>query len=560
VAGRIHWARRIFGQLWLSAAFASSWTTAVHHTISETALGAILAAVISQLSMSITGRITHSPSKSRNRTAAHRNRQHDTRNVHVRSFAANAKLSRGRSLDYVARQGREGQSGGNPMTSIINAGARLDRLPISSFHYRIFWLVGAGMFFDGYDLYVAGSVLASTMQTKFSSLPQNLQFISLTFVGMTIGALVTGFLGDRFGRRFTYQINLLIFGLASLAAAFAPNMSVLIWCRFVQGLGLGAEIVVGYSTLTEFVPPGSRGRWLSLMAFLVVAGFPATALLGYLIVPSFGWRPMFVIAGIGSLIVWYLRKALPESPRWLESQGRTAEAEVLMQAIEKEATAVGPLPPAAAPTTASLVTATAMLRPPLLQRLIVGSWVLITINTLIFGFVIFLPQFFLRQGLTITNSLAYTLVLSIASLVGCVVGAGAADFIGRRSSIIGASVATIVFGWIYARFNAASDPAIVLTVGFILIVAIYVQTAILFGVYTPELFPTEIRLRANGICNTLGRLATVFSPFVVGSLMTNYKLPGVIWLMIGLLAVQIIVVWLWGVEPRNRPLETVGTS
>ena len=210
------------------------------------------------------------------------------------------------------------------MAHAVNAGARLDRLPISSFHYRIFWLVGAGMFFDGYDLYIAGGVLASAVQTKFSTVPQNLQFISLTFVGMTLGALITGFVGDRIGRRFTYQINLLIFGLASLAAAFAQDMNQLIVCRFVQGLGLGAEIVVGYSTLTEFVPPKTRGRWLSMMAFLVVAGFPVTALLGYLIIPAFGWRPMFIIAGVGSLIVWYLRKNLPESPRWLESQGRTA--------------------------------------------------------------------------------------------------------------------------------------------------------------------------------------------------------------------------------------------
>src|ERR1700751_560731 len=179
------------------------------------------------------------------------------------------------------------------MASSVNAGARLDRLPVSPFHYRIFALVGAGMFFDGYDLYIAGGVLASAVQTKFSTLPQNLQFISLTFVGMTVGALVTGFVGDKMGRRFTYQINLLIFGLASLAAAFAQDMPQLIVCRFIQGLGLGAEIVVGYSTLTEFVPPQTRGRWLSMMAFRVVSVFPATALLGYRIIPTFGWRPMF---------------------------------------------------------------------------------------------------------------------------------------------------------------------------------------------------------------------------------------------------------------------------
>lgn len=446
------------------------------------------------------------------------------------------------------------------MSTTVNAGARLDRLPISSFHYRIFWLIGAGMFFDGYDLYVAGSVLAATIQTKFSTLPQNLQFLSLTFVGMTLGALVTGFLGDSYGRRFTYQINLLVFGLASLAAAFAQNMEQLIVCRFVQGLGLGAEIVVGYSTLTEFVPPKTRGRWLAFMVFLVVAGFPATALLGYLIIPTFGWRPMFIIAGVGSLIVWYLRKKLPESPRWLEAKGRHQEAEALMQSIEKEVAAGATLPAPAAPSAIPQVDAMAMLKPPILQRMIVGSWVLITINTLIFGFVIFLPQFFLRQGLTISQSLGYTVVLAVASLVGCALGAWSSDAIGRRWSIIGASIVTIISGWIYAQFNAGSDPAIVLGVGFVLIVAIYVQTALLFGVYTPELFPTEIRLRANGICNTLGRLATVFSPFIVGALMVHYQLPGVVALMIGLVVVQIIVVWFWGIEPAKRRLEELETS
>ena len=439
------------------------------------------------------------------------------------------------------------------MALSVNAGARLDRLPISSFHYRIFWLVGAGMFFDGYDLYVAGGVLAATIQSKFSTLPQNLQFISLTFLGMTVGSLITGFVGDRFGRRFTYQINLLIFGLASLAAAFAQDMPQLIVCRFIQGLGLGAEIVVGYSTLTEFVPPASRGRWLSFLALLTVGGFPVTAILGYLIIPSFGWRPMFVIAGIGSLIVWYLRKNLPESPRWLEAKGRDAEAEAVMQSIEKGV--AGPLPAPAAIVPVAQLTGAAMFRPPILQRLLLGCWVLITINTLIFGFVLFLPQFFLRQGLTIANSLGYTVVLAVASLVGCAIGAYLSDTIGRRWSIIGASVLTIVTGWVYARSSAASDPVFVLSVGAVLLVAIYIQTAILFGVYTPELFPTEIRLRANGICNTLGRGATVVSPFVVGFLMVNYGLPGVIWLMIGLSVVQIAAVYFWGVEPARRSLE-----
>jgi putative MFS transporter len=148
-------------------------------------------------------------------------------------------------------------------------------------------------------------------------------------------------------------------------------------------------------------------------------------------------------------------------------------------------------------------------------------------------------------------------VLSVASLVGCALGAWSSDAIGRRWSIIGASVVTIVTGWMYARFGKDADPMMVLSVGFVLIVAIYVQTAILFGVYTPELFPTEIRLRANGICNAFGRGATVVSPFIVTALLANYQLPGVVWLMIVLVIIQIVAVYFWGVEPAKRSLETL---
>src|SRR3984893_3230229 len=289
-------------------------------------------------------------------------------------------------------------SGGSAMSRTVNAGARLDRLPFSSFHRRIFFLIGSGMFFDGYDLYVGTTVLGSTIQSGFSTLNQNAQFVSLTFFGMTLGSLITGFLGDRYGRRFTYQINLLIFGIASFVAAFAPNMDTLNLPRFVMGLGLGAESGVGYATRTEFVPPRLRGRLLASMALLVVSGLPATALIGTLVIPAFGWRPMFVIVGIGALIVWYLRKALPESPRWLGAQGRTEEAEALMQSIEREAAAGGLLRPPAPAARAGDFSLASLIRPPILHRMIVGCVALISINTLIFGFVTWLPTFFVQQG------------------------------------------------------------------------------------------------------------------------------------------------------------------
>jgi putative MFS transporter len=436
----------------------------------------------------------------------------------------------------------------------VNAGARLDRLPISSFHGRIMWLIGAGMFFDGFDLYLLGPVLGATIATKFAVPAQAPLFVSMTFIGMTLGALVTGFVGDRYGRRFTYQVNLALFGLASLAGAFAPNMETLIGLRFLMGAGLGAEIVVGYGTMTEFVPPQSRGRWLGMMAFIVVAGFPATAIAANFLVPAFGWRVMFVIAGVGALIVWYLRKALPESPRWLEAQGRTQEAEALMKTIEAEVSGGAALPPAhpvspaAAPTLGSLFTSA------LLPRLVVGSIVLIVINTLIFGFVTNMPTFFVQQGRTLGSSLGLNMFISLGSLPGCVIGAWGADYWGRKPVIIGASALTIVAAFVYP---IVTDPALVVLAGLCLIVPIYILTAILYGVYTAEIFPTEVRLTANGLCNFFGRGFTVITPFIIFPLFKDYGVQGVVWLMIGLLALQIVSVALWGVETRQRTLEDV---
>src|ERR1700731_3322473 len=192
---------------------------------------------------------------------------------------------------------------------------------------------------------------------------------------MMVGAFLTGFLGDRYGRRFTYQTNLAIFGLAAVAAAFAASMPLLILLRFVMGLGLGAENVVGYATMTEFVPPQNRGKWLGWISVFVVSGLPVTALLGRLIIPRFGWRSMFVLGGLGAMVVWYLRKALPESPRWLESVGRKEEAETILRDIEREvALHHGPLKePASLPTPGRSRSLASLLNPVLLPRMIVGS-------------------------------------------------------------------------------------------------------------------------------------------------------------------------------------------
>jgi putative MFS transporter len=438
----------------------------------------------------------------------------------------------------------------------VNAGARLDRLPISSFHRRIMWLIGIGMFFDGFDIYVAAVVLGAMLKSGFSTMGQNAQFVSVTFIGMMLGSFLTGFLGDRCGRRFTYQANLAIFGLASVAAAFAPTIGVLILLRFIMGVGLGAENVVGYSTMTEFVPPKVRGKWLGGMSVFVVSGLPITALVGTLIIPRFGWRVMFVLGGLGALVVWYLRKALPESPRWLDSVGKPEEAEAILRTIESEvALQHGPLPPpASAPTASPSRNVGSLLSRMLLPRMIVGAVTLIVVNTLIFGFVTWLPAFFVQEGLSIARSFGYSLVISIGAPIGSAIGAFTSDSWGRKPTIVGASLMTILIGGFYPFVK---DPVLLPIVGFLLMIPVYVLVTVLFAVYIPELFPTEVRLRASGICNTFGRGATILTPFLVVALFRHYRVGGVLSFLIALLIVQIIVVLLFGVEPKNRRLEEI---
>jgi len=445
----------------------------------------------------------------------------------------------------------------------VNAGARLDRLPMSRFHRRILWLIGIGMFFDGFDIYVASTVLGATLHSGFSTLAQNALFVSMTFVGMTLGSLGTGFLGDQYGRRFTYQVNLMVFGLASLASALAPNMEVLIACRFVMGVGLGAENVVGYSTLTEFVPPRARGRMQGIMTVFVVTGLPVSALLGLLLVPIATWRVMFVIGGLGAIAVWYVRKQLPESPRWLAATGREEQAEALLASIEAEIEAEigaerGALPAAstaAAPRFSRSLDS--LFAPAMLRRLVVGCLLLIVINTLIYGFITWLPTFFISQGMTIVKSFSFALVMSLGAPVGSAIGALTADRWGRKRVIVVASAIAIAVGAIYPF---VSDPALLMVSGVALVIPIYVLVALLFGIYVPELFPTEIRLRASGICNTFGRAATIGTPFLVVALFGHHGVTGVLVFMIALLVLQIAAVAGWGIETRGRTLEDVAAD
>jgi putative MFS transporter len=453
-------------------------------------------------------------------------------------------------------------------------GRRLDSLAISRFHIRLIGLIAAGMFFDSFDIYLASGVLGAMVRSGQSTLSLNATFISVTFGGMMVGAWMAGVLGDRYGRRFCYQFNLALYGIASLAGALAPSMGWLILCRLVMGLGMGAEIVVGYGTLGEFIPARHRGQFGTILNLIINSALFLSTFLGWLIIPGYGWRWMFVIAGIGALFVWVLRKSMPESPRWLVTQGRGEDADRVVRSIEAETSASRtpdktpetiPSPDAAslaaraataAETPAPPERLTALFAPALLARTVTGITVAVSLLVVNYAFVSWIPSFLVRQGHTISNSLGITALMFAGGPLGSLIAFALSERLGRKWGIVLFSGIGIVLG---AAYPFAGSPVTLVATGFAITACIYVLSSLSIATYVPELFPTALRMRGAGLCNAIGRAVSMAVPYVVVWAFEAFGIVGVVTLIGGTLLAQAVIVALFGPETRQRSLEELET-
>jgi len=451
----------------------------------------------------------------------------------------------------------------------LTAGERLDRIPYGPFHRKMLALIGAGMFLDGFELYMTAGVMAALVSTGFSTMELNAAFVSATFFGMLLGAWSAGILGDRFGRRFTYQFNLLLFGAASVIAFFAPNMEMLIGLRFFMGLGLGAEVVCSFAMLSEFVPPQVRGRMIGWLAFLTNLPLFVTGLLNLWIIPKFGWEYMFLIGGVAALIIWFLRKSMPESPRWLELQGRTEEADAILQSIEAGTRKHAPVQPEKAKAGKRLVSEAAaangprvrlatLFSRPYIGKTLTGMLLHSVVNLCFYGFIGWMPSFFVKQGATVATSLVWTTVMALGAPVGALIGLSLSDRIGRKPSIIASCLLASLFG--AAMPFVAGNSAALMAAGFSCFTAIYVLHAVGYALYVPEMFPTEIRLRGVGVCSSVARLSTAGVQTVIVALFAWGGVMAVVGAINACLILLAAVVAIVGTETRGKTLEQIADT
>jgi MFS transporter, putative metabolite:H+ symporter len=381
-------------------------------------------------------------------------------------------------------------------------GTSLDDAKISPLHIRVIALIAAGYFFDVIDLIVLGSLIPDMVQSQFATAAQAGWVGSATVIGMFIGAAGQGQFSDRWGRKSVYQFNLLLFGIFTILGALAPTVLWLAVARFIAGIGLGAEQPLAFAYAGEYSPKLIRGRILAIVHFIGGACvWPIAALFTLAFRDSIGWRGVWIVIGIGALVVWLFRFTLPESPRYLATHGRGKDALDVLARLgipgPKE-----PLTTDAASNTKSDPFAVVFSKFPV--RVIAGMVCFSAFFGVAIGLGTWLPNIMNAKGFTITKSLTYTFGMTLAVPCASLFMMYALDRYGRKITSVCAFVAAGLMAIVFA--NAASDLQLLIA-GFIMIFFIQVAGNSM-QIFASEVFPTNARASGFGWAAGVGRLAT----------------------------------------------------
>ena len=445
--------------------------------------------------------------------------------------------------------------------------ARLDRLPATRHIWRLVTLLSLGGMFEFYDLFMTGYVIPGLVK---AGLLANVAvgiftgpalFVASTFSGLFIGTFVFGFVADKYGRRTIFTYSLLFYCAATLVMAFQNSgLGVCMW-RLIAGIGIGVELVTIDTYIAELVPKHVRGRAFAYNQTIQFAVVPIVAFLAYMLVPTApfgldGWRWVVMIGSLGALFVWFLRRGVPESPRWLLQQGRVTEAEAITAAIEAKVVIDLQGIPLPTPLTHTVD------RPEAL-----GSFAEIwspryrirTIMLMVFqffqtfgfyGFAAWVPTLIAQQaGIDLSSSLLYSFVIAVANPFGPLLAMTFADRFERKWQLVAAAFGVGVFGML---FSFQTTMVTLIVFGVLISLCNNVLSTTFHG-YQTELFPTRIRARAVGFTYSFSRISTVFASFIIGFFLQNAGTKGVFGLIAFAMVMVMLSIGIFG--PRTRDLE-----
>lgn len=434
---------------------------------------------------------------------------------------------------------------------------RLEALPLGRFHYKLLLVTGLGWLFDSMDTGLIAFVLP-VLAKEWQLTPGQMGLIgSIGLIGMALGAVVSGTIADHIGRKKVFTITVLLYSIASGLCALSWDYTSLLVFRFLVGFGLGGELPVAATLVSEYAPTRVRGRFIVLLESFWALGWIAAACIAYLFIPVYGWRMAFLIGAVPAIYVFFIRMHMPESVRYLLTKGRIAEARAIVIRLETElGVAVQPFGSVKEEVMpkSTAVSFKTLWSKPFISRTIMLWLVWFGIIYSYYGIFMWLPSLVYQQGFTVVKTFEYVLVMTLAQLPGYFCAAWLVDRLGRKYTLsmflLCSGIASYFFG------NAGTATALLVS-GAIMSFFNLGAWGVLYT-YTPEMYPTSIRALGSGWAAGFGRFGGMAAPILVGMMLSRGLGISNVFFMFAFVfvAVAAIVMGL-GIESKQKNLESI---
>ncbi|ROM91656.1 MFS transporter [Pseudomonas brassicacearum] len=457
-------------------------------------------------------------------------------------------------------------------TQGYSAAERLERLPISGYHRIIFIIIALAFFFDSMDLAMMTFLLGSIKAEFALSTAQAGLLASSSFFGMVLGASLSGMLADRFGRKPVFQWSIVLWGIASYLCSTAQSVEMLTLFRVLLGIGMGMEFPIAQSMLSELIPAKRRGRYIALMDGFWPLGFVAAGVLSYFLLPLVGWRDIFLVLAVlavPAVFVLAIRFFIPESPRWLEQAGHHVAADRVLQRIEDKVRAslgrINLPEPIRLPRIESrpghFLSALNEIWSPLYRQRTMMIWSVWFFALLgFYGLTSWLSALLQQSGFAVTQSVYYTVLISLGGIPGFLMAAWLVERWGRKPVCIITLLGGGVMAFLYGQSAVfGGNVSLLISSGLLMQFFLFGMWAVLYT-YTPELYPTSARATGSGFASAIGRVGSLLGPLVTGLVFPITGQGGVFALGAMCFAIAAGVVWLFGMETQGKTLEELSEA